>query len=229
MANFPILFPERVVEPNLSNLSLYPLKPGHFLQKIKTKQNLCGSIVSPVYKCQDKKKIRIPGGLASSVSERQEHTCLQVCFSAGVRSEPMWALSDWGDVTSLWGTDATCQFKLVCCSWVWRIHFEKSHWKKISFSLHCHTGSYPYVLPLSLREKRLMHKQGFHLNLLNLKDKRRKTHFSRGLSLIFGVTSILWLCVYSVSMLLDKGINDFISSKWHILASSQFLSPQTRQ
>lgn len=33
MASFPILFPEHVVEPNLS---LYPLKPGHFIQKNKS-------------------------------------------------------------------------------------------------------------------------------------------------------------------------------------------------
>lgn len=175
-------------------------------------------------------KIKIPGGLASSVSKQQEHTCLQVCFSASVRSEPMWALSDWGDVTSLWSTDATCQFNagvpfLSVAYTFWEAPLEISF-----FSLRCcHTGSYPYVLKLSLREKRLMHKQGFHVNLLNLKDKRRMRHFFRDLSLIFGVTSILLLCVYSVGMLLDKGINDFISTKCHILASSQFLSPQTRQ
>lgn len=49
-----------------------------------------------------------------------------------------------------------------------------------------------------------MHKQGFHLNLLNLKDKRRMTHFFRDLSLIFGVTSILLLCVYSIICCLTK-------------------------
>lgn len=55
MASFPILFPECVVEPNLSNLSLYPLKPGHFIQKNKkNKQDLCGCMVSPVYKCHNK-------------------------------------------------------------------------------------------------------------------------------------------------------------------------------
>lgn len=34
------------------------------------------------------------------------------------------------------------------------------------------------------------------------------THFFRDVSLIFGVTSILWLslCVYFISMLLDKGL-----------------------
>lgn len=71
MDNFPILFPECVVEPNLS---LYHLKPGHFLQKIKTKQDLCGSMVSPVYKCHDKKKSGSQGGLqAASANDKNIH------------------------------------------------------------------------------------------------------------------------------------------------------------
>lgn len=200
MASFPILFPEHVVEPNLSSLSLYPLKPGHFIQKNKNKQDLCGCMVTPVYKCHNNKKIKIPGGFASSVSE-QEHTCLQVCFFASVRSEPMWALSDWGDVTSLWGTDATCQFKPVCRSWVWLIHFEKPIGKKMFLFIVT-----PEVTHTCSNWVKLMHKQGFHLNLLNLEDKRRMTHFFRDLSLIFGVTSILLLCVYSVICCLTKGL-----------------------
>lgn len=128
MTSFPILCGSKSI--------IISSQAGHFLQlcpsQTHTQKDLCGCIVSPVYKCHNK-KFKIPGDLqATSGNNKNIHVYKFV-------SLPVSDLSPCGlcqiEEMSHLPEAPMPPASLSWCAFhgVWLVHFEKPHWKNNFF------------------------------------------------------------------------------------------------